>query len=61
MSNTTFDTPYGRNITYGLQQLAVDFDLSYLYGTAPQDYTLDQYVLTRNRSVGVMTLTVDHP
>ena len=61
MSNTTFDTPYGRNITYGLQQLAVDFDLSYLYGTVPQDYTLDQYVLTRNRSVGVMTLTVDHP
>ena len=61
MSNTTFDTPYGRNITYGLQQLAIDFDLSYLYGTVPQDYTLDQYVLTRNRSVGVMTLTVDHP
>lgn len=44
MSNSTFDTWYGRNITYGLQQLAVDFDLAYLYGTAPLTYTMNQYV-----------------
>ncbi|KAG6382133.1 Metallo-dependent phosphatase-like protein [Boletus reticuloceps] len=41
-SNSTFDTIYGRNITYGLQQLAVDFDLSYFYGTAPLTYTMNQ-------------------
>ena len=48
MSNDTFDTLYGRSITYGLQQLAIDFDLAYLYGTAPQDYTLSQFVFTGN-------------
>jgi hypothetical protein len=45
MSNQTFDTAYGRSITDGLQELAVSFDLSYLYGTAPQDYTINQWVL----------------
>ncbi|KAN0081638.1 Metallo-dependent phosphatase-like protein [Tylopilus felleus] len=42
MSSINFDTEYGRSITYGLQQLAIDFDLSYLYGTAPLTYTMTQ-------------------
>jgi hypothetical protein len=42
----TFDTTYGRTITSGLEQLAVDFDLSYLYGTAPQTYTMNQCVFS---------------
>ncbi|KAN0081639.1 Metallo-dependent phosphatase-like protein [Tylopilus felleus] len=41
-SNSTFDTDAGRNITSCLHQLAVDFDLSYLYGTAPSTYTMNQ-------------------
>ncbi|KAF8420578.1 Metallo-dependent phosphatase-like protein [Boletus edulis BED1] len=41
-SNSTFDTIYGRNITYDLQQLAIDFDLSYFYGNAPLTYTMNQ-------------------
>ena len=48
MSNTTFDTAAGLNITSGLEQLAVNFDLSYLYGTAPLTYTINQYVLSRS-------------
>ncbi|KAF9229934.1 hypothetical protein BU15DRAFT_69625, partial [Melanogaster broomeanus] len=40
--NSTFDTFYGRSITWGLQQLAVDFDLTYMYGTSPQLYTMNQ-------------------
>ncbi|KAG1905071.1 Metallo-dependent phosphatase-like protein [Suillus fuscotomentosus] len=39
-SNRTFDTIHGRSITHGLQELAARFNLSYLYGTAGQDYTL---------------------
>ena len=42
MSNQTFDTGYGRSITSGLQALAERFDLSFMYGTAPQDYTINQ-------------------
>ena len=51
MSNYTFDTVYGRGITYGLQQLAVNFDLSYFYGTAPLTYTMNQYVMSHTRSI----------
>ncbi|KAG1787055.1 Metallo-dependent phosphatase-like protein [Suillus plorans] len=39
-SNRTFDTFHGRSITHGLQELAARFNLSHLYGTADQDYTL---------------------
>ncbi|KAG1851331.1 5'-nucleotidase [Suillus subalutaceus] len=51
MSNQTFDTAYGRSITDGLQELAVNFDLSYLYGTAPQDYTINQNPYPSNGSL----------
>ncbi|KAG2142264.1 Metallo-dependent phosphatase-like protein [Suillus bovinus] len=51
MSNQTFDTAYGRSITDGLQALAVSFDLSYLYGTAPQDYTINQNPYPSNESI----------
>ncbi|KAH7929593.1 hypothetical protein BV22DRAFT_123592 [Leucogyrophana mollusca] len=50
-SNSTFDTAEGRSITYGLQELAVDFDLSYLFGTAPQDYTINQNPYPSNGSL----------
>ena len=43
-NNFTFDTAHGRSITKGLEQLAVDYDLNYVYGTAPQDYTISRYV-----------------
>lgn len=39
-SNKRFDTDKGRSITNGLQELASRFDLSYLYGTAQEDYTM---------------------
>jgi 2',3'-cyclic-nucleotide 2'-phosphodiesterase (5'-nucleotidase family) len=51
MSNQTFDTAHGRSITDGLQELAVRFDLSYLYGTAPQDYTINQNPYPSNGSL----------
>lgn len=51
MSNQTFDTAYGRSITDGLQELAVSFDLSYLYGTAPQDFTINQNPYPSNGSL----------
>ncbi|KAG1743960.1 Metallo-dependent phosphatase-like protein [Suillus paluster] len=47
-SNKTFDTDEGQSITDGLQKLAASFDLSYLYGTAQQDYTMNQWVPLRN-------------
>jgi hypothetical protein len=42
-SNSSFDTPTGRKITGGLNDLAARFDLASLFGTAPQDYTLNRY------------------
>ncbi|KAI6043485.1 Metallo-dependent phosphatase-like protein [Pisolithus marmoratus] len=56
-SNTTFDTSYGHSITTGLEDLAEQFDLSYLYGYAPQDYTLSRDPYPSNGSV--LTLFVD--
>ena len=40
--NSTFDTSQGREITAGLEALAARFNLSYQFGTAPQDYTLSR-------------------
>ncbi|EKM48454.1 uncharacterized protein PHACADRAFT_108911, partial [Phanerochaete carnosa HHB-10118-sp] len=40
--NETFDTVEGREITAGLEQLFNQFDLSFLFGTAPRDYTLSR-------------------
>ena len=37
-----FDTKGGRSITQGLLDLAKKFDISFLFGTAPQDYTLSR-------------------
>ncbi|KAG9312319.1 Metallo-dependent phosphatase-like protein [Chiua virens] len=56
MSNTTFDTSYGQGITAGLLQLAINFDLSYLYGYAPQTYTMDQNPYPSSENV--MTLFI---
>ncbi|EGO00572.1 hypothetical protein SERLA73DRAFT_166873 [Serpula lacrymans var. lacrymans S7.3] len=50
-SNFTFDTSEGRNITYGLQELAVAFDLAYMYGTSPQDYTINENPYPSNGSL----------
>ncbi|KAG2341816.1 hypothetical protein BDR05DRAFT_887397 [Suillus weaverae] len=50
-SNQTFDTGDGRSITYGLEALAARFNLSYLYGTAHQDYTLNQNPYPSNGSL----------
>ncbi|KAI6100584.1 Metallo-dependent phosphatase-like protein [Pisolithus sp. B1] len=56
-SNATFDTSYGCSITIGLEDLAEQFDLSYLYGYAPQDYTLSRNPYPSNGSV--LSLFVD--
>lgn len=40
--NSSFDTSQGREITAGLEALAARFNLSYQFGTAPQDYTLSR-------------------
>ncbi|KAI0061923.1 hypothetical protein BV25DRAFT_715601 [Artomyces pyxidatus] len=44
--NHSFDTWLGQEITRGLNELAESYDLSYLYGTAPQDYSLSRWVST---------------
>ncbi|KAI6029157.1 5'-nucleotidase [Pisolithus microcarpus] len=56
-SNSTFDTSYGHSITVGLEDLAEQFNLSYLYGYAPQDYTLSRNPYPSNGSV--LSLFVD--
>ncbi|KAG2141185.1 Metallo-dependent phosphatase-like protein [Suillus bovinus] len=57
-SNHTFDTHGGRSITRGLQELAARFDLSYLYGTAHQDYTLSYNPYPSNGSL--LSLFIDN-
>ncbi|PCH36598.1 hypothetical protein WOLCODRAFT_167014 [Wolfiporia cocos MD-104 SS10] len=50
-SNHTFDTTAGQNITAGLEQLWVNYDLSTLYGYAPHDFTLSRDPYPSNGSV----------
>ncbi|RDB25253.1 hypothetical protein Hypma_007377 [Hypsizygus marmoreus] len=40
--NFSFDTLKGKFITTGLKALAKRFDLSFLFGTAPRDFTINQ-------------------
>ncbi|KAI0753174.1 Metallo-dependent phosphatase-like protein [Daedaleopsis nitida] len=49
--NFTYDTLKGKFITEGLNELAKKFDLSMLFGTAPQDYTLTQVPFPSNHSL----------
>ncbi|KAG2141993.1 Metallo-dependent phosphatase-like protein [Suillus cothurnatus] len=57
-SSHAFDTAKGRSISYGLQELAARFNLSYLFGTAPQDYTMSQNPYPSNGSL--LSLFIDH-
>ncbi|KAJ3896383.1 Metallo-dependent phosphatase-like protein [Lentinula edodes] len=41
-SNNSFDTREGQNITQGLLDLGVKYDLSMLFGIAPQDFTISR-------------------
>lgn len=41
-SNFNFDTSSGKSISSGLKALAKRFDLSFLFGTAPRDFTINQ-------------------
>ncbi|KAG2046926.1 hypothetical protein BDR06DRAFT_964508 [Suillus hirtellus] len=50
-SNRSFDTDHGRSITRGLEELADRFNLSHLYGTAQQDYTLSYNPYPSNGSL----------
>ncbi|KAJ6495385.1 Metallo-dependent phosphatase-like protein [Mycena sanguinolenta] len=49
--NFSFDTPGGRGITKGLEQLAVSFDLTFEYGVAPNDFLLSRASYPSNDSV----------
>ncbi|KAI1791129.1 Metallo-dependent phosphatase-like protein [Ganoderma leucocontextum] len=49
--NFTFDTLKGKFFTWGLNQLAETFNLSSLFGVAPQDYTLTQVPYPSNNSL----------
>ncbi|KAK0189115.1 Metallo-dependent phosphatase-like protein [Armillaria mellea] len=49
-SQVSFDTEQGKLITAGLNQLAVDFDLNFTYGTAPHDFTITQAPYPSNDS-----------
>jgi len=50
-NNRTFDTAHGVSITNGLNQLAVDFDLSFVFGTAPNNFFLTRAPFPSNESV----------
>lgn len=41
---SSFDTVKGSLITRGLKLLSKAFDLDFVFGTAPHDYTINQYV-----------------
>lgn len=43
-NNFNFDTSQGKGITKGLNDLAKKFDLSFQFGTAPHDFTINQWV-----------------
>ncbi|KAK7020432.1 Metallophos domain-containing protein [Favolaschia claudopus] len=49
--NFSFDTVWGHSITKGLEKLAKKFDLSFTYGTAPHDFTINQAPYPSNNSV----------
>ncbi|KAF8260660.1 Metallo-dependent phosphatase-like protein, partial [Lactarius quietus] len=49
--DSSFDTSQGRMITAGLEALAARFDLSFQFGTAPQDYTLSGNPFPSNGSI----------
>ncbi|KAF8952193.1 Metallo-dependent phosphatase-like protein [Flammula alnicola] len=46
-----FDTQEGKVITQGLNNLAKNFDLSFQFGTAPHDFTIDQAPYPSNDSL----------
>ncbi|KAK0218159.1 Metallo-dependent phosphatase-like protein [Armillaria fumosa] len=50
-SQISFDTKQGKSITAGLNQLAIDFDLNFTYGTAPHDFTITQAPYPSNDSL----------
>ncbi|KAK0238635.1 Metallo-dependent phosphatase-like protein [Armillaria nabsnona] len=41
-TQVTFDTKQGQEITAGLNQLFVDYDLNFTFGTAPHDYSISR-------------------
>jgi hypothetical protein len=47
----SFDTLSGRSITSGLKALSKKFDLSFLFGTAPHDFTLSRDPYPSNNSL----------
>ncbi|KAK0488716.1 Metallo-dependent phosphatase-like protein [Armillaria novae-zelandiae] len=49
-TQVSFDTEQGKSISTGLNQLAVDFDLNFTYGTAPHDFTITQAPYPSNDS-----------
>ncbi|KAL1672005.1 Metallo-dependent phosphatase-like protein [Schizophyllum commune] len=60
-SNHTFDTENGTNITQGLLDLAERYDLDYLYGTAPMDYTIDRVPYPSNNSLPYLFISEATP
>ncbi|KAJ7156964.1 Metallo-dependent phosphatase-like protein [Mycena crocata] len=49
--NFSFDTAWGRSITKGLEKLAKSFDLTFEFGTAPHDFTINQASYPSNNSL----------
>ncbi|KAJ7286059.1 Metallo-dependent phosphatase-like protein [Mycena rebaudengoi] len=49
--NFSFDTAWGRSITKGLEKLAKTFDLSFEYGVAPHDFTINRSPYPSNNSL----------
>ncbi|KDQ13522.1 hypothetical protein BOTBODRAFT_369972 [Botryobasidium botryosum FD-172 SS1] len=55
-----FDTPRGQKVTAGITALAGRFNLSYVFGTAPQDYYLNRAQYPSNYSVLSLLVEKDH-
>ncbi|KAF8161382.1 Metallo-dependent phosphatase-like protein [Crassisporium funariophilum] len=54
----SFDTSAGKSITKGLNNLATKFDLSFQFGTAPHDFTINQAPFPSNNSL--LTLFIEN-
>lgn len=51
LSDSRFDTPDGSAITDKMSDIASEWNLTDIYGVAPQDYFLDRYPTSSNLSV----------
>lgn len=51
LTQYALDTPAGKNVTLALEKVASAWNLSHVLGVAPQDYSLEGYAMSDERSL----------